>query len=214
VWLETDDARNANITLSVRADVASHIILYPTSLDFGKLHPGLSEARTFTIRSNSGSPVEIRDIHTSDSNIKIRAEAKQMNGVMFTIMVDAPRIEGRRDGEIFVQTSESKNPLAIKIAYQARGAIEVNPRSFLFDFREDAHERTAIALIRVFGSSQITASLAEPSPFVNVKCEPTDGGARLTVQCKYSKLLPSVWSKTVRIVSGDDNYEVPVVVLR
>lgn len=227
VTLQTDESPGAAVTLILSAQITNPLAIGPRQLEFGEIDPGPSAPQKFSVTfSDYRVPFRIIEMRGSDAAVRIsRVEAPDspLEGPAgeFAVSVVAGRTAGFERHAVFIKTTLSDAVAPIVLSFRSRGAISATPQSILFDPNQPKTTRTQIIQLRIAGGEAVPALQAvieavtgDPSLEVVQGIFSSDGSATVVpITVRYRSMSSVLGTARLRVKSGDDRLEIPIVIL-
>jgi hypothetical protein len=217
-WIETDEAPGAKLTLKLTATINSPIVVFPSTLDFGDIQPGLSVEKSFQVRTSPNATVT--GISASDEFVVIRDACALTGGanelIRIPVQVKVPPREGYYATHVFVSTNYFVKPLPVIVRFHSVGALTPERHSIVLDLSEKdngADLRSRFFVARHLGNAPIKAAVR---PFVQsglqVAVSNEADGAFVELSCELTRPGdPMAYDVDIR--SGEFTCNVRVFVL-
>ena len=238
IYVATDDARTPTITLAMKAFIKCPAILTPSVVNFGLLDPDQKATRVVKLHPGTDPrPFHLTDVNIPSANISVTRVPMQpgeepeplLKGSCgdFVLTITAPRIGGREQTRIVFGTDLPDRPeVWLDVQARFKGALVPSPRSVFFS--ATGAESGFLRSVTITGvgcgtdggiKAAVTVdSNGGVSPFSIAKVvpigEPPDfTGVVVTVHLDRSKARNALCRADLRVTSGMDSVDIPLVAM-
>ena len=113
------------------AAAPSPVMLEPSEFDLGRIPPGSSQVRTFTLRNTGSTPVKIVSAFPSCKCTTLTdlagKEIPAGGAIELKASLDAPRTPGTKDAKVFVNLEGGSRPLVAKLHGEVTLPVQPSP---------------------------------------------------------------------------------------
>jgi len=194
VTVPSNDPKNPEVMLHIKAIVKVDIDITPQSLNFGDMPRGSSETKSITLTRIDGTKFKIVKIESKSENItaKIDNETEESSRYNINVTFSAGQLPKTFSEKLKIYTDSNIQPvLEVLIRARVTGDVVVTPQSiFIGNIRQGETKSSAI-IISNGGTTPLNINSIEANPeYISVSQETLKEGEEYRVTVTVSKDSP------------------------
>ena len=223
ISVATNDPKMANFQLMIKATVKAILNVEPSEYQqFGLVYKGQTLEKTFTLKSEDGTPFEITQVNADDPSLKYELKpAADKKSAEFKVILPADHPVGPISGRFTLSTTHPKAPtVTISVYGTIREPLTVYPtelvysglsKSFVNEHPQDVSLNKTITVAFEQGADLEVKKVVSSVPFLETVVTPITPNQRYSIAVKIKPpVKDGDFSGTITIETNKKNVTIPV----
>jgi hypothetical protein len=189
VSVYTNDPRNTNVVLALKADVATEVYANPARLYLADIPRGGSRSDTFIVASLASKNIKIKDVKSRSPHISVESEPYSEGGKVgskIKVTVDGNAPLGSFRSRVTVRTTSKKDPVInIPVLADIYGEYQITPKSVSFGVLDAVALGNVVKQVSLINTSDEAVNILElksADSQVEAKLETLEEGRRYRIK--------------------------------